>query len=45
MVTLCILPHIICGTKKGGWNIISKITGMLSCIAMDAIYVIPLIFM
>ena len=45
MVTLCILPHIVCGTQENGWNMISKITGMFSCIAMDAIYVVPLIFM
>jgi hypothetical protein len=45
MVTILALPHIICGTQENGWNMISKITGIISCISVDAIYVVPLIFM
>lgn len=44
MVSLCLVPHIITGKAKHGWNPVSKLMGTVSCLCLDAIYIVPMIW-
>lgn len=41
MITLSLVPAILMGDKKGGWNPANKLIGACWCLAADCIYLIP----
>lgn len=42
MITICLLPAILGGTADRGWNLGSKIGGLISVLLIDSIYLIPM---
>lgn len=44
MITLCIGPHIITGKSDDGWDKLStRLTCLVVCIVLDAMYIVPMI--